>query len=451
MVIRAARARPRDPRAADRAPSARGGVEAVAVQGRVALAAPDARLPPELPLPASRRARSARSASLLMTLVFAHASLFGHVLPHPHADRRLDARRGRDAARRLRPLRPRVRRLPARRPRSVVRALGRSGPARARARARSRLRRSGSGGRRASWSRTGSPAVSAASPRSGSRSWPRRWSSSASRSSSRRSCSRCSGCAVARATPELSVRSAGPTGFSACRPWGRRARAGPRGSRARTRPETVQRRGHDGVARPDRAARGQLLLAEVRAEGRACRCSRRGRSRRSRTPSLAAARSGLPRPPTRLTSRRCRRPGRPSRHAREGRASVRGDRRDLVPELEHRQPEERDGRDHHRGHGREQPRDGEDEYDRQEAREGDDQRGRMRDGTACPCRRSAEHAAARTSRSALVPLMTVPNGISAGSSAATTADGDERPVAGSAAGGAEVLRTAPRGRAGRDR
>ena len=50
-------ARPRDPRGADRPPSAGGRVEAVAVQGRLALAAPDARLPPELPLPVPRSVR----------------------------------------------------------------------------------------------------------------------------------------------------------------------------------------------------------------------------------------------------------------------------------------------------------------------------------------------------------------------------------------------------------
>ena len=167
MVIRAARGEPRDPRVADRAPSARGRVEALALQGRLAPSAADARLPPELPLPRSRERSSVRSDALLMALVFAHASLFGHTFLDPHADRRLAARRRRHAARRLRPLRPVLRRATS----SATATPGSSGWAAASGSSTGSCSALASIARRprrsaASSSVTGSPAASAASPRS---------------------------------------------------------------------------------------------------------------------------------------------------------------------------------------------------------------------------------------------------------------------------------------------
>ena len=75
---------------------------------------------------------------LLMGVVFAHASVFGREFYVAHADRRIAAGRRRHAARRVRSLRPFLCRVPARRPRSVVRADREPRPPRARSAARPR-------------------------------------------------------------------------------------------------------------------------------------------------------------------------------------------------------------------------------------------------------------------------------------------------------------------------
>ncbi len=104
--------------------------------------------------------------AVLMTLVFAHASFFGHAFfIHTLIGGSLLVVVGTQLDR-LRPLRPFLRRLPAGRPRPGVRAVRQPRPARARAplRPRSHPRRAR---RRRPWSSvTGSPAVSAAWGRS---------------------------------------------------------------------------------------------------------------------------------------------------------------------------------------------------------------------------------------------------------------------------------------------
>ena len=110
MVIRAVRAGPRHPRAADRVAPARRRVEALAPPRRLAAPPPHARLQPRLPLPHPGRGDGRRRAAHDRHGAGEADDLRPAVL-HPRGDRRLDARHRRHRGDRSRPDRTHLRLL----------------------------------------------------------------------------------------------------------------------------------------------------------------------------------------------------------------------------------------------------------------------------------------------------------------------------------------------------
>src|SRR4029077_14977939 len=102
-----------DPRVPDRTPPPGRHVEALASTGRLASPAPDARIPPELPLRSPRPVNAAPRRSVHGARAGTRPDLRPPVL-HPHTDRRITACGRGHPADRLRALRTGLRRLPPR-------------------------------------------------------------------------------------------------------------------------------------------------------------------------------------------------------------------------------------------------------------------------------------------------------------------------------------------------